>query len=85
MVEWLDSGRVDGWEDAQDAVRSALDDPLVCHSVGWLMHEDEQRIIVVPTRKFPFRPGTGELLSKLVIPSCAVLSMRALTVGRKRR
>lgn len=41
-VEWEDSYEKYGWI-SPDKV---LDHPMICFSVGWLMEEDERRIVI---------------------------------------
>lgn len=35
-----------GWEDVGDAVTAK---PRVCHSVGWLIHQDEHSLVLAQT------------------------------------
>jgi hypothetical protein len=42
LVEWVDSGEGRGWTPIEDIVR----EPMVCRSVGWLIHETEKGITV---------------------------------------
>lgn len=41
-VEWIDSHEVFGWSDPN----VLYNDPMLCFSVGWLMFENEQRIVL---------------------------------------
>lgn len=47
LVEWLDAvgGTRGGWKSASDAGR---DLPAKCRSVGWVIHEDDERITIAP-------------------------------------
>ena len=47
LVEWVDSfGCAPDWR----PLDSCAPDLLVCRSVGWLLHEDERCLVVVPHR-----------------------------------
>lgn len=41
LVKWLDSHYVAGWHTEEPDI-----DPLVCHSVGWLVYDGEESIVV---------------------------------------
>lgn len=47
-VEWVDSGAAlyDGWEQPADMIERSKINDLMCMTVGFLLHEDEERVIV---------------------------------------
>lgn len=83
-IEWTDSGLSGGWQPAQDALRAASEDPMVCESVGWLIAKTDRYYLLAPSRKPEHRPGTGEVCDTLQIPVEAVRAVRSLTLGRRR-
>ncbi len=79
LVEWLDSyGGTTGWKELDDCTP----DPLVCRSVGWLIHDTPQYKVIVPHIVEPASDtriaaqGRGDM----TIPCAAILSMRELSL-----
>jgi hypothetical protein len=72
LVEWLDSfGCSSTWQPL--AVDDAIA-PLVCRSVGWLVHDGAACKVLVPHiagTAQPFSPNQG--CGDMTIPTCAVL------------
>lgn len=72
LVKWLDSSRVTDW---------TYDDPnlarLAHESVGFLSHQDKQAINVRPHRVRD-RDGDEQHVGDMIIPLCAVLSIKVL-------
>jgi hypothetical protein len=79
LVEWLDSyGCSANWQPLANANVS----PMVCKSVGWLLHDDERYKVIVPhisdeTYQSSPQQGCGDM----TIPTAAVVSMRDLAVA----
>jgi hypothetical protein len=46
LIEWVDSHSGRGWQDLESLEASAV--PLYCRSVGWLVKETEQCVVIVP-------------------------------------
>lgn len=44
-VEWIDPHSVDAWTPVSSFNKP---DPCFCFSVGWLTHQDKQRVIIAP-------------------------------------
>jgi hypothetical protein len=81
-VEWLDSGRAAGWEDAQ-AVLSSLDDSgdggPSCWTCGYLVDEREESVTVAGSYTTDHKTGLhSEYNSALTIPRVALVDMREL-------
>lgn len=77
LIEWLDSyGGSGGWK----ALEDCTPDPLLCRSVGWLLHDTEQYKVLVPHLVEPgvetriAAQGRGDL----AIPCAAIVSVREL-------
>ncbi|MEY2488304.1 MAG: hypothetical protein QOC70_246 [Verrucomicrobiota bacterium] len=73
LIEWLDSyGCSSNWE----PVENCSPEPLVCQSLGWIIHKDKKSVVVVPhiaggnhgTAK---KQGCGDM----TIPTAAILRM----------
>jgi hypothetical protein len=78
MVEWVDSyGCSSRWRELEELTP----DPMICRSVGWLLHRDRECIVLVayliePDRdEGPRSQGMGDMTT----PSCAVKAMHALS------
>lgn len=78
LVEWLDSyGGTTGWK----VLEECTPDPLVCRSVGWLLHDTEQYAVIVPHL---VQPGEESRIAAqgrgdLTIPRAAIRSVRDLS------
>lgn len=84
LIEWVDSGRADGWDSPESVLREAAADPMVCQSIGWLLDSNDRYVVIVGSQKPPHKPGApGEVLSPLQIPREAVREMKTVTVGRR--
>ena len=70
LIEWLDSHYVPGWHtDAPE------EKPLLCRSVGWLIHDGEEAKVIashVTNENPPQRNG------EMTIPTRAVVQMKEL-------
>jgi hypothetical protein len=77
LIEWLDSyGCSSEWQPLQD--RQAR--PLLCRSVGWLLHDGSDCKVVVPhvsdaNNKHVPTQGCGDM----TIPTSAILSITELS------
>jgi len=70
VIEWLDSHRTAGWTTDAPAT-----EPVLCRSVGWLVHDGEKAKTITPhmtDEQTPQRAG------EMTIPTCAVVRMRTL-------
>ena len=82
-IEWQDSyGCSPDWENLEDC--SAV--PMVCRSVGWLVHDDEKCKVVVPHLNEANHPnavlqGCGDM----TIPTVAVVTMVDLKKMKQRK
>lgn len=84
FIEWVDSGRADGWDSPESVLREAAADPMVCQSIGWLLDSNDRYVVIAGSQKPPHKPGApGEVLSPLQIPRQAILGMRTVTISRK--
>jgi hypothetical protein len=74
LVEWLDSyGCSPNWQ----PLGSVKAEPMVCKSVGWLLHEDDRYKVIVPH----ISEGTEQGCGDMTIPTAAIVSMRELAVA----
>ena len=71
-VRWVDSGRSDGWESPEDALKKAKEDDMTCESIAWLVGEDKDWILLSSSKH------EGEVLSLLQIPRVAVKEIRTV-------
>lgn len=77
-MEWVDSIRTTGWRPAAECQRD-LEQPdfISCESVGWLVGENEQRVVLALNAQSieGSEPMVGETI---VIPRGAVLRLEVL-------
>ena len=83
QIQWVDSGRTDGWDSTDNAIRDAAEDPMTCYSIGWLLDANDRYVLIAGSQKPPHKPGAAEVLSPLQIPREAIREIRTVTVGRK--
>lgn len=77
LVEWIDaSGIRDGWTSLSDIPSP---DPPKCVSVGFLVRENNQGKIVVPTIADVENRDNRHGYGGIVIPSSAILSVKQIT------
>ena len=70
LIEWLDSHYVSGWHSDEPNA-----EPLLCRSVGWLLHDDEKAKTIaahVTDEETPQRSG------EITIPSVSVVRVEVL-------
>lgn len=81
LVVWVDScGAESGWEDIDNFSHAQI---MKCKSVGWLVHEDSERLVLVPHVALKddgeFLQGCGDM----VIPKMAVVGVEDLETRPK--
>jgi hypothetical protein len=81
LVEWVDSGEGRGWTPIEDIVR----EPMVCRSVGWLIHETEKGITVAAHYGSEEDGRSPQVCGDMLIPKVAVLSVKDLIVDTSPR
>lgn len=72
FIEWLDSHYRPGW-----TLEDSATEPLVCKSVGWLIHDgDDAKVLAahLSNEKCPQRCGD------MTIPSRAILKIKKITL-----
>lgn len=70
LIEWMDSHQSTGWT-AEDPDT----EPLICRSVGWLVHDGARAKTVAAHMTVQDSPQrTGEM----TIPTCAILKISFL-------
>lgn len=82
LVEWVDSQGGGGWKDLRDALRDADENTLACESVGWLLKETEDWVLLAGTVT---TSSDRQVCDPMQIPRCAVARIRSLVPGRSRR
>ena len=69
-IEWLDSQGFSEWQSKE--VMEDWSDSLVCHSVGYLLRQDENRVVIIQSESFTSY-GEG-----LMIPKISIVKMNVL-------
>ena len=79
-IEWVDSyGCSSEWADIEDCTPV----PMICRSVGWLIHDDKNCKVVVPHLNQHDHPNIGlQGCGDMTIPAAAVLKMTDLKIAR---
>lgn len=76
-VTWVDSMASYGWDSVEDKIDKAKSpDQLMCASVGYLLHEDDNGVSLVQS----FSAG-GQAHSLITIPKASVRSVEKLYLG----
>jgi len=78
-VKWLDSSRIDGWHPAQDMAHFiACPTELDCYSVGYLVAETADRVVLTTTLN-GLDATSDAALSPVMIPKCSIVRMDRLS------
>jgi len=78
-VKWLDSSRIDGWHPAQDMAHPiACPTELDCYSVGYLVAEKADRVVLTTTLN-GLDIVADSALSIVMIPKCSIVRMDRLS------
>jgi|SRR5712671_3377653 len=82
LIEWIDASRLaDGWMDLADIPEPY---PHKCVSVGFLISENENGKILVPTIADLEHPENRHTYGGMLIPKSAIISERQLNGFNKR-
>lgn len=76
-VEWLDSVSEGRWHPKDDAIREATRDVMLHRSVGYLVHETDELILLAGSRG----EDGANVADTMQIPRVAVLQVRKLRAG----
>ena len=78
FIEWVDSyGCSSEWADLSECTP----EPMICRSVGWLIHDDSRCKIIVPHLSQPGHPSTEQQgCGDMTIPTSAILKIIDLKV-----
>ena len=76
-VVWLDSQGREGWTDKKEM--QTWNEDLLCKSVGYLLREENDRIILVMSE------SSTSLADGLTIPRACIINLRCLTPAPRRR
>jgi hypothetical protein len=68
-VKWLDSQAFDGWHSKNEML--SWDDSMVCFSVGYLLRESQDRVVLVMSESI----GSGALDNGMTIPRTSILNI----------
>lgn len=77
MVEWVDTTNIASWERFEEIAEWAVDGGFVCRNVGYLVHEDDDCVVLaarVALKAEPNQVGLFERIPKGVITKRWVLS-----------
>lgn len=86
QVDWLDSMVESTWESLDDIRRRADDaNSLNNTTVGFLLLDEDGYLLIASTATPGVDGGKPTYGNTTHIPRAAVVSVRSLTVGRKRR
>jgi hypothetical protein len=70
-VEFLDSCSLEGWN-SRDQLAPVTADTLSCHAVGYLVHEDDSRLVLA------LAYTESEVMSPLAIPQAVIVGRKVL-------
>ncbi len=73
MIEWVDScGCSSHWQSSEDLEEI---EPMVCKSVGWLLQENSNCVVIAPHNC----EDTKQMCGDMTIPTLAITKITALT------
>jgi len=74
LIEWIDASRIfDGWLDLKEI---PTPEPHKCVSVGFLISENKEGKILIPTLADIEHPENRHTYGGMLIPSAAIVSVR---------
>ena len=73
-VEWVDSSELYGWTKPANM----LDESLMCYSVGWLMEESHDRIVLCSSISLVVDKDDPRGSGTIGIPKVAIKKMRTV-------
>jgi hypothetical protein len=77
IVEWVDSCINGKWTHEEPNVA-----PLSCRSVGFVVHQDENSVIIAP--HITVEDGeVGQRCGEMTIPTCCIKKVSKLSVSKK--
>lgn len=77
LVTWLDSfGCSSSWAEIERPLVAPK--PITCRSVGWLLHSDEQCVVIVPHIARDSGSTVEQGCGDMTIPTVAVVSIEDL-------
>lgn len=69
MVDWVDSAGKGGWDDPKSHQNLS---PYRCRSVGFLVRDDDQTVILAQSITHPMEQYEPRMADSIAIPKCAV-------------
>ena len=72
--EWLDSSRAINWVEVDEMLE---EDIALCRTVGYLLVETDDKITVLLSQS-----KHGHVCQAMIIPRCAIQSMRVIEAGK---
>lgn len=75
LVEWVDSF---GCEADWKVIEGPAPEALICRSVGWLLHDDDKCLTIVPHLSTPHTKAEPQGCGDMTIPKVAVVRMFVL-------
>lgn len=86
VVEWLDSMTESEWQPLVDLRRKAEDANSLNNATAGYLLLDEPGYVLIASTATPGVDGGKPIYGNTTqIPRCAIVAVRSLTVGRKRR
>ena len=81
LIEWVDSY---GCSSTCADLEGCDPEPMVCRSVGWLIHDDEKCKVVVPHLSQPDHPNAGQQgCGDMTIPTSAVVKIADVGIVKR--
>lgn len=77
-VRWVDSHGWSTWNDARTRIKTGLEQNLMCETVGFLIAESDDRLVVASSISLDEETTFDNLTDMEVIPRVAVLEMEVL-------
>lgn len=85
MVEWLDSCQPHSSWRRYDGPKSVEAGVCLCNSVGWVVREDPEELVLVPSVGLISGSAIGQVSGAFAIPKRAVIARSTLKLVNGRR
>lgn len=83
IIEWFDTfGCSSSWENLSELSENGEPKPLICQSVGWLLHDGKESKVIVPHIADASENTAQQGCGDMTIPTCCIKSITDLTQAK---
>ncbi len=81
-VQWIDSHTYVGWRDREFLIKEAQQEELLCESIGYLLYEGEDHIVLAPNLSYENDGKWGSASNVFLIPNVSIKKMEDLKIAK---